>query len=650
MPNPNRILQACKNCRQRKVKCDGSRPACQRCLTRGDSCRWPDELVQGGYVAISDDTDEARVRAEPAFSSPASIAASGFEPDGAGSSEISQHRLGRLLDIFWTGHHAVELCGFLHRGSFEAQLFEPGNAFLLSAIISLSSLYVSNDEAREAYGFASSKALSDHYASRARQHSRDSSDNPIVRTVQANLVLGLRELLAMTDCKAWMYVGLAIRMAQALRMRKEYNQLHHPREREIRRRTFWACVTLDRLVAFSTFRTQTIEVDLVTIHLPCTEAAFAFGQDEPGPTVEDMRSSMPNTTEPGILPYFIVTVILWGDMGAHYVNRGRRAANQPPNDPSGAFYKAELAMRQWMLKLPRELLWSYDNLQGHRSLGQDKLFVNMHFLIHHTLFVAHQEYLPLLEASLLGDFPVDAGMDAAGTPFEYYDESMVASCLFNADSVTEMVRLLSVGRNLNSDPFCSTFGGLAMLSAANIYLWGYFPRVGAASPDQGQVDILQSKANFDFLLDTVKSWRGRWELASAWANALELLFVLYQIAFGEAGEPLDDSPYSYVTIDKAPSESVGLTPSASNAEDELSNTPRRFQLREGDGLPDSTALISQGLYYKIRVTLGLAMENAELCQRMLRLSKEKMWQNVWLHKSIYEAMKEPEAFPSHVLM
>ena len=57
-----------------------------------------------------------------------------------------------------------------------------------------------------------------------------SSDKSVqVVTIQANLVLGLCELLTMATSKAWLHIGLAIRMAQTLRMRRENNRCLVPR-------------------------------------------------------------------------------------------------------------------------------------------------------------------------------------------------------------------------------------------------------------------------------------------------------------------------------------------------------------------------------------------------------------------------------------
>lgn len=100
-------------------------------------------------------------------------------PADAGSGSFpSPQALDRLLEVFWQRHHSVELCSFLHRASFEAELLEKSNTFIVCSIIALSSLYISDADAQLQFDFPSALALSDHYVQRCRELSRSSSDDP----------------------------------------------------------------------------------------------------------------------------------------------------------------------------------------------------------------------------------------------------------------------------------------------------------------------------------------------------------------------------------------------------------------------------------------------------------------------------------------
>jgi len=76
-------------------------------------------------------------------------------------------------------------------------------------------------------------------------------------TVQSLLLLGYRELGIGAMAQAWVYTGMAVRMAQDLGMhraadgwaRADVGRLFGPRELQERRRIWWGCVVLDGYVS-----------------------------------------------------------------------------------------------------------------------------------------------------------------------------------------------------------------------------------------------------------------------------------------------------------------------------------------------------------------------------------------------------------------
>ncbi len=84
----------------------------------------------------------------------------------------------KLLSIFWTQHHNVELCGFLHRASFEAGVNETHNQFLACSIVSLALLYVSDEIVRSDYGFPDAITASNTFALQARNLAMEQFDTP----------------------------------------------------------------------------------------------------------------------------------------------------------------------------------------------------------------------------------------------------------------------------------------------------------------------------------------------------------------------------------------------------------------------------------------------------------------------------------------
>jgi len=83
----------------------------------------------------------------------------------------------------------------------------------------------------------------DEYAAKARQLLSFEFDRPTLSNVQSFVILGLHEFGSTRGSRAWMYSGIAIRMAICLGLNVEdegrlTTQLWI--DSEIRRRVFWA--------------------------------------------------------------------------------------------------------------------------------------------------------------------------------------------------------------------------------------------------------------------------------------------------------------------------------------------------------------------------------------------------------------------------
>lgn len=87
------------------------------------------------------------------------------------------HLLQRLLGIFLARHHDGELCSFLHKPSLDMSVLAVRSPFLVTSIMSLSALYIPEDEAHRDFGFEPA-LLSDNYARSARRYARSLSDEP----------------------------------------------------------------------------------------------------------------------------------------------------------------------------------------------------------------------------------------------------------------------------------------------------------------------------------------------------------------------------------------------------------------------------------------------------------------------------------------
>jgi hypothetical protein len=403
-----------------------------------------------------------------------------------------------------------------------------------------------------------------------------------------------------------MYIGHSIRMSQGMRLRREFNQRLRPREKERRRRTFWACVTMDRLASYWCNRPPTIQLHGISIRLPMAEAAYAFDEESVAPTIDLVLQGANFESLSGLLQHFVVAVALWGQLSGEYALGGRATAKDSPMNPLSEIHRFHRVLLEYQQYLPASLKWSEESFRAHRSLGQGQLFVNLHWVIHHGLFVIQQEYLPQFDP--FGNVDIgDIGFDHAGIPFNYRDEDAVTTCLQNARAISSISRGLSrTDDPAHHDIFQSTFAACALMSAAQVYLWGHFVEQHTREYSQCTPFL----EDFTLLLDTHRTWSSNWRVCEGFVESLELLKMLYECAYGA----------TQISTEK------GSDNSGDSNQIECGETSSA-QPSEGAGLPDPTTT-NQRLYYQIRAISVLALEDKNFKRRCLAAFTKAMWPEI----------------------
>lgn len=108
-------------------------------------------------------------------------------------------------------------------------------------------------------------------------------------------------------------------MAQVMHLNKEYHQRHSEQEREIRRRTFWACLQVDRLLAFFLAKPHTLSLGHATIALPSNNVPLAYGEATRGLTLDNLENFSGAPSDIGLLPYLLKSLCVWSGLADFYV-------------------------------------------------------------------------------------------------------------------------------------------------------------------------------------------------------------------------------------------------------------------------------------------------------------------------------------------
>lgn len=334
----------------------------------------------------------------------------------------------------------------------------------------------------------------------------------------------MAELLSNSGSRHWLFSGIAIRMAEIMRLNKEFHQKHSLKEQEIRRRTFWACLLFDRALAYLLGKHRTLSLETVTIAVPGTDSSLAYQDESRGVTLGNL-SAYRRPSDLGVHPYLIKTVCVWSDM-ADFANSSRRQVDPyPPTDLRSMFFIRNSALQSWIESLPGGLAWSPQNYDGQAVLGKGRSFTAMHFLLCSASCVALQCYLPHIT---LFTKLVDL-VDAAGLSYLHRDPQLIEECVSNAFKVGDMLQfLVSTYQRPGKSPLQSVWVACSVLIVANTFLWLRY-----AEDEICTAPNVRERANhyFDLVHQLISSWGLEWKAARQWLTSLDAMHDLYKAAY-----------------------------------------------------------------------------------------------------------------------
>ena len=389
----------------------------------------------------------------------------------------------------------------------------------------------------------------------------------------------MSELLVNSGARHWLFAGTAIRMAEIMRLNKDFHQKHSLRDQEIRRRTFWACLLFDRALAYLLAKHRTINVDFVGIAVPGNDVSLAYQEETRGVTLDNLAAQQ-RPSDLGIIPYLIKSVCLWSDMVDFVVYSRRRLDWYPPTDPRSSFFIHNEALRTWLDTMPPSLRWSAENYRNQRDLGHSRAFVAMQFLLHSASCAAHQCYLPHLTVyTKLVDL-----VDAAGWSYLHRDKSLIKPCVAGALQVGEMLSHLIDDEDDRSS-LQTVWVASSIRIAANTLLWLQYAGDKEFADDE---TVQQAKHYFDLIRKLMTFWAPEWKAAKQWLAALDVMNDLYKAAYlGEVNENI-------LVGQGGSSSSIADTTAAESPhcdkDDEDEDGANDFRPQPGDGYPSHVSL------------------------------------------------------------
>jgi hypothetical protein len=391
--------------------------------------------------------------------------------DALPSIEIQQHLAEVYFDFVYGQSYPL-----LHKPSFMRRL-SAGNVapVLVLAVCAVSARFSNHPQLRSEPAFL----RGEDWARSAREIALRRYDTPNITILIVYILLGLHEFGTCHGGRSWMIAGMAQRMAYALLLHKDLDHngwgkdqkessLLSPTDREIRRRTLWACFLMDRFNASGTDRPMQMSEDFLNIPLPIKERYFQMEISAPTETLsgevlhpaEADSGQLTNAKENmGISAYYIMLVSIWGRI-IHYWNLGGREKETCEIwDEKSEFHKLRDAIRKFIKTLPESVRWNQENLQNHASERTANQFVFLHLVYHQLNLFMNRWALPF---SGFKQPPKDM-------PPKFYAESARAAL----DAANQVSALIKEAIDYN---VTAPFAGYCAFYSSTVHIHGVFSK------------------------------------------------------------------------------------------------------------------------------------------------------------------------------
>ena len=511
---PLRSSIACLRCRKSKIKCDndGGTSACETCIKGGHKCQYPDTITSPAKRSDSvaapkqerDGGPERKRRRLDDLSSWVSQRATAYAEEVLSYPFLRGELWDQVFNIYRL-HFSTEL-PFLHLATLKEKIdlrqkgnlkSDPDVNLVLLGILTLTARFhtdlvkyvaamtpsSSGPRSRQGSTRIDPNSASEFYASSlttALGSLPDAVTVVSVERVQAFLMLGLYEWTRngpQGGVRAWMYVGVAIRMAQALRLgfgdtvaqnnnttkgnnnpndrvRLRNKRMNKPDgstsdwiiEREIRRRTMFSCFILDRLLAVGDDRASMISSSDLHIQLPCSEVAFDLASDVYTGFLNDpedlSQQGKRMSGDDSVLSRFVKLVDLWGEITRYSFSGGRATeGDRRPWDSGSTFMRLRKRLDAFYGHLPDTFTLSPKNFYRHDNHQATSTYVSLHVLGAICQIMIHREYIPFIPIRCNGPVgPLDPPLILDDSPPGFWEES--AEHVFkSARDIVDLVEL-----------------------------------------------------------------------------------------------------------------------------------------------------------------------------------------------------------------
>lgn len=201
--------------------------------------------------------------------------------------------------------------------------------------------------------------------------------------------------------RAWVYLGMAVRMCQVLGIFEE-NSSVQSRDAfitsEERRRTAWTCFLMDSLLSGGKGRDRMLSAEKMRIQLPCESDSFNFGEPVTCERIDGSLAEGPSLNPRGalgIVAYSMRVADVWGAVAKWACST--HSGNRPPWQPQSEFQYILSRLEVWKDSLPKRLQYDLFILRAHSVSNRGQAYCYMHCIYFMSVIFLYRSYLPEVE-------------------------------------------------------------------------------------------------------------------------------------------------------------------------------------------------------------------------------------------------------------
>ncbi|RKF77171.1 putative transcriptional regulatory protein PB1A11.04c [Golovinomyces cichoracearum] len=432
---------ACARCRRSKVKCvnNGPNSTCKSCAQSNRECTYP---VAGstpnakrpeastGAKNVGEITDSKKRNRKVEESG--RRVSQRVREDLLDSPILTRKVWDEIFELFKL-HFSTEM-PFLHPPTFRNRMrqaavprdpatlpadLEEGRVLLLG-VLTLTARYHPGLASHHSPNAVNPLAASEFYAgplASALGPTIRHLSRPSIENIQALLMLGLYEWSQTRGLSAWLYVGMAIRLAFSMGLAYIDDSGNQPlvdsrtplpstyprdgaMEKEVRRRTLWSCFIMDRMLSAGRNRPTMISIDNLAVQLPCSDDQFLFVSNGPTSFLSP-KWMIPNeqyisSQDEGVLSWYLRLVVIFGDLSEWVHAGGRKTETLPPWAETTGFYALRQRLKEFYDGLPPSLNFTEANLSAHIEKRNATTYASLHTLYCICVIVLNREYIPFV--------------------------------------------------------------------------------------------------------------------------------------------------------------------------------------------------------------------------------------------------------------